>query len=413
MIGMHLRRRPTLALNSALAALTLAGIGLAYYTIAGSDDESTTAGQSQRSVAVTQGTVTSSVSASGTIGSASTASASFGTSGTVTEIDVKVGDVVTKDQLLAKVDPASANDTLGTARANLTAAQQALARAQSNSSDAATIASLTAQVTKADAAVATAQRSVDGTVLTAPIGGTVIAVNGSVGSTAGSSGGSSGSGSGAGSGSGSGGASGGTGGSTSSTGSSGSSSGFIQLADLTSLQVSASFAEADATKLKAGQPATVTWSALSGARATGKVSTIAPTATSSNNVNTYAVVATLDNAPDGARIGQSATIAVTVAEVANVLRLPVSAVTTAGNRHTVTVKSGTATQTRAVEVGVQGNQYVEITSGVSLGDTVVIVVKVSTSGSSGTTRFNGPGGGFGGDIPGGGMPGGGAPGGGR
>src|SRR5260221_601109 len=59
----------------------------------------------------------------------------------------------------------------------------------------------------------------------------------------------------------------------SSSSSSSSSSGFIQLADLTKLQINASFAEADATKLKADQVANVTWSALSGTRATGKVST--------------------------------------------------------------------------------------------------------------------------------------------
>ena len=59
------------------------------------------------------------------------------------------------------------------------------------------------------------------------------------------------------------------------------------------MQVSASFAEADATKLKVGQTATVTWAALTGATATGKVATIAPTATTANNVNSYAVVVSL------------------------------------------------------------------------------------------------------------------------
>ena len=42
---------------------------------------------------------------------------------------------------------------------------------------------------------------------------------------------------------------------------------YRQLADLTKLQINASFAEADATKLKAGQTAQISWSALSGTRA--------------------------------------------------------------------------------------------------------------------------------------------------
>ena len=48
------------------------------------------------------------MSASGSVQSASTATADFATSGTVTSIAVKVGDTVTKGQVLAKVDPTDA-----------------------------------------------------------------------------------------------------------------------------------------------------------------------------------------------------------------------------------------------------------------------------------------------------------------
>src|SRR2546430_9225838 len=81
-------------------------------------------------------------------------------------------------------------------------------------------------------------------------------------------------------------------------------SGFIQLADLGQLQVSGYFAEADATKLKVGQAATVSWSALANTRATGKVASIAPTATTQNSVNSYQVVVSLDTVPAGTRLGQ-------------------------------------------------------------------------------------------------------------
>src|SRR5262249_17580264 len=135
------------------------------------------------------------------------------------------------------------------------------------------------------------------------------------------------------------------------------SSGFIQLADLTKMQINSSFAEADATKLKVGQTANVTWSALSTARATGKVSTIAPTATTQNNVNTYAVVITLDSVPAGVRIGQSTTAVVTIAEAANVMRVPTAAVRTVGGQHIVQVVVNGQPQPRVVEVGVQGSQF--------------------------------------------------------
>jgi len=369
----HRLRTPTTLLNAALLVLTLAAAFWAYRTVSGGTTAAAATGQRERVVAVTQGTVSATVSASGTVQSATTASASFVTSGTVTEIAVKVGDSVAAGQVLAKVDRSAVQDTLDTAEANLTAARQALSRAKSNGSDDATIASLNASVATAQASADAAQRAVDGTVLKAPIAGTVIAVNGTVGSP-----------------------------STTSNSANSTSTGFLQIADLTKLQISASFAEADATKLRADQAATVTWSALSGARATAKVTTIAPTATTSNNVNTYAVVATLDTVPAGARIGQSVTMQVTVASVADVVRVPTAAVRSAGGQRTVLVRTAAGDEARAIRVGVEGDQFTEVTSGLTAGEQVVIV----TSTGNTNTNQNFPGGGQftggGGQFPGGG-----------
>src|SRR6266487_1593968 len=308
----HLRKpSPGLVVNGILGVALLAAAVASYRTVAVADT-ATTGASASRAVPVSQGQVVSSVSASGSVQSAATAAANFVTAGTVTEIDVKVGDAVKKDQVLAKVSPTTAQEQLTAAQANLASAQQSLSRAQSAASpDAATIAAAQAQVTQAQNSVNSAQRAVDGTTLTAPMDGTVIAINGTVGGS--SSGGSS-------SGSSSGGSSSGgsattgnnsTNGQTNNSNTSSSatgSTGFIQLADLGKLLVSASFAEADATKLTVGQAATVTWAALSGARTTGKITTIAPTATTQNNVNSYAVTVSLDTPPDGVRIGQTVTV---------------------------------------------------------------------------------------------------------
>jgi membrane fusion protein, macrolide-specific efflux system len=420
-------RRPALVVNAILVVLLLAGAFLSYRTVAVSQT-ATTASGATRAVAVSKGQVTSSVSASGTVQSASTANANFVTAGTVTEIDVKVGDAVKKGQVLAKVSSTASQEQLNAARANLTSAQQSLTRAQSAATtDAATIAAAEAQVTSAQNSVNSAQRALDGTTLTAPMDGTVVAVNGTVGGSSGggssgsgsagsgsSGSGSSGSGS-SGTGSSGGGSSGATGGGNGGNGNSGSGSsgsasgsssgsGFIQLADLSQMQVSASFAEADATKLKAGQAATVTWAALAGARVTGKVATISPTATTQNNVNSYGVTVSLDTLPDGIRIGQTVTVVVTVAQVDNAVRVPAAAVRGTGQRHTVeVVTAGGAHETRAVQVGVQGDQFVEITSGLQPGEQVVLNLQTTTGTTNG--RFGGGGiggGGFGGGGFGGG-----------
>ncbi len=378
--------------NVALAVAVVGGGLWAYQIVSGPAEAQASQATRTRLVAATRGTVSQTVSASGSVASSATANASFATSGTVTEVDVKVGDVVTKGQVLAKVDPTAAQASLNTAKANLTAAKAALTRAQNNSADAATIASAEAQVATAQAGVTSAQTTVNGTVLTAPIAGTVTAVNGAVGSSSGSTGSSSGG--------------------SGSTGS--SSSGFVQLADLTKLQINASFAEADATKLKAGQAAQITWSALSGTRATGTVSTISPTATTSNNVNSYAVVIGLDTLPEGVRLGQSTTAVVTIAEVQNAVRIPSTALRTAGGQRTVEVQVNGQVETRSVEVGITGGSFVEIKSGLTAGEQVVITTTSSTTGTTnqvpgGGAGFPGGGGGFpggGGFTGGGGRPGG-------
>jgi macrolide-specific efflux system membrane fusion protein len=381
--------RPSAVVNAVLALLLALGAFLSYRTVAVADTASSTAGATSRAIPVTQGQVTSSVSASGSVQSASTAAANFGTAGTVTEIDVKVGDPVKTGQVLAKVNPTAAQEQLTAARANLTSAQQSLSRAQSATQpDPASIAAAQAQVTQAQNTVNSAQRAVDGTNLTAPMDGTVVAINGTVGASSGGSAGGSASGASSGAGS--------SGGSNSATTSSGSAStGFIRLADLTKMQVSASFAEADATKLKVGQAATVTWAALSGARATGKIAAISPTATTQNNVNSYAVTVTLDSLPDGVRIGQTVTVGVTVAQAGDAIRVPAAAVRGTGQRHMVDVVTADGKhEARQVEVGVQGDQFVEITSGLEPGEQVALILQTSTgTGNSGRSGGGLPGGG--------------------
>jgi macrolide-specific efflux system membrane fusion protein len=369
-------RHPSLVVNAVIGVLLVAGAWTVYETFAGSDD-GTAAVAAERTVTVQQGTVTKTATADGTLESASTASASFETSGTVTEIRVRVGDKVKKGQVLAKVDPAAANRSLDAAEADLDAAQDALDRAEDAGSDTSDAEN---QVDQAELAVDEAEAGVAGTVLKAPMAGTVTAVSGTIGS---SSSGSSQQGE--------------------STGSS-SSTGFVEIADLARMQVSAAFAEADATSLKENQAATVTWNALSGVSQSARVSAIDPSATTNNSVVTYGVTLTLDKVPTGAKAGQTVSVAVTTGSVENAVLVNAAAITTVGNRHTVTVVAGGIQETRSVEIGLEGDSATEIKSGLTAGEQVVVrTTSSSTSGNQGGF----PGGGFGGLTGGGGGPGGG------
>ncbi|WP_229406267.1 efflux RND transporter periplasmic adaptor subunit [Micromonospora sp. NBRC 110038] len=388
-------RRPTVAVNAVLTLMLVGGGTWAWLSVRG--DASARAGTTggTRTVQVSRGTVTATVTADGSLESAATATATFATAGTVTSVAVTVGQKVRKGQLLAEVDPADARRDLKVARANLDAAEDALDRARDAGSDTSTAEN---EVTQAELAVDEAEAAVEGTRLTAPMAGTVVAVNGTVG---GPSGGSSGSGS---SGSGSSGSSGsGSSGAASGGSSGGTSSGFVDLADLSKLQVTAAVAEADATRLEAGQPATVTWNALDGATATGELRAIDPQATTANGVVTYGVTLDVADLPTGARPGQTVRVAVVTGTAENVLLVNSAAVTGSGDRRIVTVLTDTGQETRRVQVGLAGDRAYEITSGLTEGERVVLP-ETSTSGTSG--GLTGGGGRFpgGGGFPGGGFP---------
>ncbi|MCO6004288.1 HlyD family efflux transporter periplasmic adaptor subunit [Actinoallomurus purpureus] len=404
----RLLRRRSLVINGTLGVLLVAGIGVGYLSLTGGDD-SAGASALSRTTQVVRGTVVSSVSASGSVDSAKSRSLSFTASGTVAKIYVQAGDKVSKGELLARLDTTSAQENLTSAKANLSAA------ADGDTSSASGYSSYVSAKNAYNQAV----RALAGTELRAPFAGTVAVVNGTVGGSSsgsgssgsssgsqssGSSGGSSGGGSGGGSGASSGSSS------TSSSSSSSSGSGFVELADPKKLQVTGEFTEADAIKLKAGQRATVSFDALSGVTATGKVTQIDMSPTTSNNVVEYGATITLTTIPGSVRIGQTATVQVTTATAQNVLYVPAAAVRTAGGQSTVTVLQGGKQVIKPVQTGVKGGQGTEIKSGLNEGDQVVITTTTtSTSGSSG---FGRAGGGLGGGgIGGGGAPGGGAGGG--
>ncbi|MEU4619246.1 efflux RND transporter periplasmic adaptor subunit [Actinoplanes sp. NPDC023801] len=367
-------RRPSTAVNALLALLI---VGAAFWGWTLLRDTSQTSGASAsevRTVTATQGTVTRTVSAGGSVVSAATATATFGTPGTVTAIPVKVGQEVKAGALLAKVDPADAKRDLDLARADLAAAQDALGRARAAGTDTGNAANA---VTEAQLAVDEAEAAVAGTQLIAPMAGTVVAVNGTLGGS-------------------------------SVVSAQDSSGGFVDLADLKKLQITAAFSEADATELKEGQSATVVWNALQNAETTGQVVAVDPTATGSaggrggtEDAVTYGVTVSLPNPPDGAKPGQTVTVSVVTGSVDNAVMINSAAVTANGNRRTVTVLDSAGKQeSRQVQVGLEGDDATQITSGLASGERVVLPIAGTTNragtGPRGGGGFAPPGGGTGG-----------------
>ena len=282
--------------------------------------------------------------------------------------------------------------------------KQQVATAQTQVNAAASSASPATNTTAAQIAVDTAQKNLSACSLTAPVAGTVTAVNAVVGGNAGSgSSGSSGSGSSNGaSGSGSAGSAGS--GQSASSGSS-ASSGLVTISDTAHLEVVASFAESDISAMKVDDDAVFTFPALkpdtsdtaSTAPVTGKITAIAQTATTTNNVVSYPVTVSITNPPAGLRLGQSANISVTTATASEALVVPTLAITTTGARQSVTViQNGTPTAVR-VTTGISANGRTQVLTGLAEGDQIELPAISSSLDTTSTTRTGAGGfGGFGG-----------------
>lgn len=408
--------------------VALVGAGTGAYTAINSDSTAT-APTGSRTVTVAKGTVLATVSGSGSLVSPSDAGANFTTGGTLTEVKVQPGDKVAKGQVLAKVDPTSAEQSLTEQKAALTAAEADLAKAEdgqpvsgsgaqsdpspSTTVDPSAVAQAEAQVAQAQNALDTAQQAVDGTVLTAPVSGTVASVEGAVGETVS---GTSGSGSSSGSSSSS--------SSSSSTSTSTSTpSGFVVITNPTGMQVTASFSEADALKLKEGQAATVTLNADSEKVLNAKVLSVSSLSTSSSSSSSggsggssstavqYAATLAINGSTADLRTGLSANVQVVTGEASNALHVSAAAVSgTGANRSVTVVNKDGSTQVVSVTVGLQGDTDDEITSGLTEGQQVQIK-SVASTGNNGFPGGGFPGGGGGGG--GGGRGGAGGGGGGR
>ncbi len=163
--------------------------------------------------------------------------------------------------------------------------------------------------------------------------------------------------------------------------------GFVTLTDLGTNEVRARFSEADTAKIRAGQAAKVEFESL-GEQLTARVVRIDPIETVVANVVTYTVTLLLDKKLEEIKPGMTGNVDVIINQKQNVLRLPVTAVNPRNGRATVEVLKGDGTvESRQVTTGLKGDDDVEITSGLTEGEKVVI-----TTGAGGRQQAQGQGG---------------------
>lgn len=198
------------------------------------------------------------------------------------------------------------------------------------------------------------------------------------------------------------------------------------------MTVTISIDETDILSLKEGQEAQVTVSSVSDDAFTGSVTSISKVADTSTGVTRYSAEVTLDR-EEGMLVGMTANVDVRIEGTENALIIPVDALHQNSASYYVYTGYDEAqkryTGRTDVTIGMQNDDYVEITSGLNEGDTVYyteadsggfgdfMVMPGGMNGgmSSGVTVVPGMGGGGNGGGPGGGngggRPSGGGPGG--
>jgi multidrug efflux pump subunit AcrA (membrane-fusion protein) len=220
-----------------------------------------------------------------------------------------------------------------------------------------TAAQLAADQQSADAAaeaVTVAQQNLAGATVVSPISGTVVSVSVTPGSAA----------------------------------SAGSTA--FEVAGLDSWQVQTQVPVADMPQIKTGQPASVLPNGSS-TPLSGAVVTIGLMPTPNSNPVTYPVTLGLAGQPSGLHQGGYAAVTITTGQASGV-SVPTSAVHYSGSGATVTVYAAGKTRSVRVKVGTKGAVMTLITSGLAIGQQVVLAnLNAPLPNNNPSSTFNGPG----------------------
>ena len=167
------------------------------------------------------------------------------------------------------------------------------------------------------------------------------------------------------------------------------------IADTSGWNVQAYVDELDVLHVKVGQDASVTMDAYPNQTFKAKVTYVGHTVVqTSNSVNAYTVKIQMTNPPATLVAGMTADASITMSSAKGVLAVPVESILSENGKSYVTVVSVDANNKRTttrteVKTGIEGDVYVQITSGLKAGDRVLRTASTttsSTSSSSTTTR---------------------------
>lgn len=140
-----------------------------------------------------------------------------------------------------------------------------------------------------------------------------------------------------------------------------------------------SLTEIDITKVHASDKATITIDSQPGKTFTGQVVSVDTVGSVSSGVTSYPVTLRLDVDQDNLLPNMTATASIITAIADNVLTVPLSAVTTTSDGSSVQLLRDNQPVTVSVQTGLESDTEVEITFGLSEGDTVITATITSAA----------------------------------
>jgi multidrug efflux pump subunit AcrA (membrane-fusion protein) len=156
------------------------------------------------------------------------------------------------------------------------------------------------------------------------------------------------------------------------------------VADLSQFRIELNVVETDIARVKVGQTARVTLDALSGVELAAHVAGVSPVGAATQGVVNYSVTIVLDETNPALRPGMTAAAAIVVDRRENVLLAPNRAIKSSGKnpdgslRKFVTLLRDNQTITTTVSLGLTGDTYSEIVSGLQTGDTIIVPSTATT-----------------------------------
>jgi macrolide-specific efflux system membrane fusion protein len=342
---------------------------------------------------VERGDIESSVVAAGIVQPFKYVDVGAQTSGSLKSLKVKRGEQVEKDQLLAVIDPVLADTALKSANATLEnmrsqrsvkQAQLVLAKVQRTRNDKlfaqgegsistndrditranydvalAEVASLSAQIKQATAAVDTAIANLGYTKITAPMAGEVVSITLLEGQTLNAN---------------------------------QQAPNILRIADISTVTIWAQVSEADIVRVKPGLD--VYFTVLGQARRwNGKVRQILPTPELINNVVFYDVLFDIPNPERELKIQMTAQVFIVLAQAKGVLMIPTSVIGNAGEGTETKVqvlKANGKVEQRTIKIGIKSEIMTEVKEGLKEKEKVVIR-EITTKGKAKSALSSGSG----------------------